>query len=158
MLGRIKNFLFGRPGGETAPPADEEVKLAVAVLLVEAAHMDSAYELAERRIIAAALRRHFGLDELETATLIEMAERVQRQSTELSRFAKTLKDHYGPEQRLALMEMLWEVVYADGELHDFEANLLRRIGGLLYVSDQERGAARKRVLERLGLTSDEKAV
>jgi uncharacterized tellurite resistance protein B-like protein len=48
-----------------------------------------------------------------------------------------------------LIEMVWEVAYADGELHDYEANLLRRLGGLLYVSDRERGEARKRVLARL---------
>ena len=47
--------------------------------------------------------------------------------------------------------MLWDVAYADGELHDLEASLLRRIGGLLYVSDRERGEARKRVLARRGL-------
>lgn len=158
MLERLKTLLFGKPGGEAGPVADEELRLAAAVLLVEAARMDAAYELAERRIIAAVLRRHFRLDELETAALLEMAERVQRQSTELSRFAKTIKDRYGPEQRISLMEMLWEVVYADGELHDFEANLMRRIGGLLYVSDQERGQARKRVMKRLDLTPGEKEV
>ena len=47
--------------------------------------------------------------------------------------------------------MLWEVVYADGELHDYEASLLRRIAGLLYVPDRESGEARKRVLARLGV-------
>jgi uncharacterized tellurite resistance protein B-like protein len=50
-----------------------------------------------------------------------------------------------------IIEMLWEVVYADGVLHDYEANLLRRIGGLIYVSDRDRGAARKRVMKRLGI-------
>jgi len=50
-----------------------------------------------------------------------------------------------------VIEMLWEVAYADGQLHDYEANLLRRITGLLYVSDRESGEARKRVLARLGL-------
>jgi len=49
------------------------------------------------------------------------------------------------------VEMLWEVVYADGVLHDYEANLLRRIGGLIYVSDMDRGNARKRVMTRLGI-------
>jgi len=48
-----------------------------------------------------------------------------------------------------LVEMLWDVVYADGELHDYEANLMRRVAGLLHVSDQESGAARKRVLGRM---------
>ncbi len=50
--------------------------------------------------------------------------------------------------------MLWEVAYADGILHDYEANLLRRIGGLIYVSDRERGAARRRVVARLGLADE----
>ena len=48
--------------------------------------------------------------------------------------------------------MLWEVVYADGELHDYEASLLRRVSGLLYVSDWDSGEARKRVRSRLGAT------
>jgi len=47
--------------------------------------------------------------------------------------------------------MAWEVAYADGELHDFEANLLRRLAGLLYIEDRDSGMARKRVLDRLGL-------
>jgi len=50
-----------------------------------------------------------------------------------------------------LMEMLWEVVFADGEEHAFETNLMRRLAGLLYVTDQESGAARRRVRTRLGL-------
>ena len=45
--------------------------------------------------------------------------------------------------------MLWEVAYADGVLHDYEANLLRRVGGLIYVNDRERGDARRRVLARI---------
>ena len=67
-------------------------------------------------------------------------------------FTRVIKDRYSPEERVELVEMAWEVVYADGELHDYEANLLRRLGGLLYVSDKERGDARKRVLARLQLT------
>jgi len=47
--------------------------------------------------------------------------------------------------------MLWEVVYADGHLDDYESNLLRRVAGLIHVSDRERGDARRRVLDRLGV-------
>jgi uncharacterized tellurite resistance protein B-like protein len=66
-------------------------------------------------------------------------------------FTRTIKDGYSPEDRVEIIEMLWEVAYADGVLHDYEANLLRRVGGLIYVSDQDRGDARKRVLTRMGL-------
>jgi uncharacterized tellurite resistance protein B-like protein len=50
-----------------------------------------------------------------------------------------------------LIEMLWEVAYADGVLDEYEDSLLRRVGGLIYVPDRERGEARRRVLKRLGL-------
>ena len=50
-----------------------------------------------------------------------------------------------------MIEMLWEVVYADGQLHDYEASLLRRVTGLLYVSDRDSGEARLRVMEKLGI-------
>ena len=49
------------------------------------------------------------------------------------------------------MGMLWEVAYMDGELHDMEASLMRRLAGLLYVSDKENGLARKAARERLGI-------
>jgi uncharacterized tellurite resistance protein B-like protein len=158
MLDKLRKFLSGAVGAPAPSDADEELKLAVAVLLVEAARLDANYEVAERRIIAGGLRRHFGLDELETATLLELAERTQSQTTELSRYAKAIKDRYTPEQRVALIELLFELVYSDRVLHVFEANLMRRVGGLIYVSDRERGAAQKRVLERLGLTSEEKTL
>jgi len=50
--------------------------------------------------------------------------------------------------------MLWEVVYADGELDDFESNLLRRLSGLLYVSDQDSGRAKKLAMKELGINSN----
>ena len=66
-------------------------------------------------------------------------------------YVSVVTDRCPPEQRMWLIEMLWEVAYADGELHALESNLLRRIGGLLHVTDVEVGAARKRVLQRMGL-------
>ena len=62
-------------------------------------------------------------------------------------------DRFSFEERVELMEMLWQVAYADGELDDFEANLLRRVAGLIHVSDRDSGAARKRAMARLGLAA-----
>ena len=69
-------------------------------------------------------------------------------------FTRVIKDVYPLEERTQVIEMLWEVVYADGVLHDYEANLMRRVGGLLYVSDRDQGAARKRVLDRIAPPSE----
>ena len=59
-----------------------------------------------------------------------------------------MKDGFSHDERVRMIEMLWEVVLADDEIHDHEANLLRRVAGLIYVSDRESGDARKRVLDR----------
>ena len=89
MIDRIKKLLLGPSqapavarGDPSQAPAsargDEGLKLAAAVLMVEAAWMDQSYDVSERRAIAAALRRHFHLNELETATLIETAPYLKR--------------------------------------------------------------------------------
>ena len=67
---------------------------------------------------------------------------------------RVIKDNYSQQERVELIEMIWEVVYADGVRHDYEDSLLRRIAGLIYVSDRDRGNARKRVLERLGKATE----
>ncbi len=154
MINRIKTLF--RQGQDQAPRPHgaDELQLAAAALLVEAAHMDAVYDDAERDAVAGALRRRFGLNEEECADLLAEAEAAQHDSTHLYHFTRTVKDRFSPEERVELIEMLWEVVYADGVLHAYEANLMRRLGGLLYVPDQERGAARKRVLARLGTATE----
>jgi uncharacterized tellurite resistance protein B-like protein len=153
MLDRIRALFAGdlpspaAPGGR--PVADRN--LAAVALLVEAALLDGTFAEKERASIQAILMRNFGLAGGDADELVAEAEKAQSQADHLVRFTRILKEAYGPDERAAILEMLWEVAYADGVLHHFEANLLRRISGLLYVSDREAGAARKRVLARLGL-------
>jgi uncharacterized tellurite resistance protein B-like protein len=152
MLDRLHRLLTGRP--PEAPPAAhsfEERQLAAAALLVEAATMDSSFDAAERGRIAELVQERFALGADEAADLIAEAERAVAASVQWHGFTSAIKDGFDHAERVALIEMLWEVAYADGRLHDYEASLLRRIAGLLYVSDRESGEARKRVLARLGL-------
>ncbi len=157
VINRIKALFQavdeGAVGGERmAPGAGVDGKqLAAATLMVEAACLDGNFDAAERDTIHSLLGRNFGLSEEESATLMSEAEGAQDEANHLLRFTRAIKDGYALEERVELIEMLWEVAYADGILHDYEANLLRRIGGLIYVSDRERGAARQRVASRLGL-------
>ncbi len=157
MISRIKQFLQGATamsqGGRPVAKAHgrDEKMLAAAALMVEAAELDGRFDADERAAIEAVVCRHFGLSTAEAGELIAAATDAQQDANHLLGFTRTIKDAYSPDERVEIIEMLWEVVYADGELHNYEANLLRRIGGLIYVSDRERGAARKRVLARLGL-------
>jgi uncharacterized tellurite resistance protein B-like protein len=151
MLERLKQLF--QP---TAHPAArghrfDELQLAAAALMVEAATMDSAFDDAERTRVRDLVRDRFALRGEEATDLVDEAERMAGESVEWHGFTRAIKEGLDHAERVQLIEMLWEVAYADGELHDYEASLLRRITGLLYVSDRESGEARKRVLTRLGL-------
>ena len=128
-----------------------EKHIAAAALLVEAAAMDGHIGAEERAALQNIATSRLGLNGEEAAALMELAERRQDDANQLYGFTREIKNAYAPEERVELMEMLWEVVYADGVLHDHEANLMRRIGGLIYVSEIDRGNARKRAMARLGI-------
>jgi uncharacterized tellurite resistance protein B-like protein len=124
------------------------VQLAAAVLLIECAHIDDQVDPRERAVIDRILERRFKLSAAAARQLVVAAEQASERSSELFRFTSIINDRFSLEQRIELMEMLWEVVHADGVVDALEDTLLRRIGGLLYVPDRERGAARQRVLQR----------
>jgi uncharacterized tellurite resistance protein B-like protein len=151
MLDRLRT-MFSSDGAATARELDA-LQLAAAALLVEAARMDDDYDATERSLIASLLRERFDLDDDDTEALVAAADAATEDLVEVYGFARRVKDAFTPEERVRMIEMLWEVVYADGEVHDHEANLLRRVAGLIYVSDRESGDARKRVLDRRGRAS-----
>lgn len=139
-------------GGGTETEAEAgfgEVEICAAALLVEAAHLDGEFTDDERQTIREALMRHFSITGEEADSLLAEGEQVQADAIEISRFTRAVKSMEEP-RRIEILEALWEVVLADGELHAYEANLLRRVGGLIYVSDRENGEARQRVMARLG--------
>ncbi len=154
MIDRIKALFEARDGRGSEPDgahSDDELHLAAAALMVEAALMDESFDAAEREAVATVLRRQFNLDAEECRSLMERAEKMVHEANHLLGFTRIVKDRFPPEERVRLIEMLWEVAYADGVLHDYEESLLRRVAGLIYVSDRQRGEARKRVMARLGL-------
>jgi uncharacterized tellurite resistance protein B-like protein len=135
------------------PPGGGDLRLAVAALLVAAARMDDVFDGAERGTILRLLAGRFGLDPAATEQLLREAEQVESQAAGAYRFAKSVMGAMTPSERIGLIEMMWEVVYADGALDADEDALLRRVAGLIDVDDHERGAARQRVLARLGRPS-----
>ncbi len=151
MLDFFKTLLDGQRPTESSASGQDESELAAACLLVEAAAMDGDIDPAERRRILELLRERFQLPADEADGLLDAAEAQAAESVEWHGFTNTIKNTFSEEERIKLIEMLWEVAYADGELHDYEASLLRRVGGLIYVSDRDRGEAHNRVRARLGL-------
>jgi uncharacterized tellurite resistance protein B-like protein len=152
MLDRLKQLFQSEPAGRpSGAHRFDELQLAAAALLVEAATMDSKFDAEERTRVSRLVQDRFALSAEEAADLVGEAEQMARDSVQWHGFTSAIKDGFDNTERVHLVEMLWEVVYADGQLHDYEASLLRRVTGLLYVSDRESGEARKRVLARLGV-------
>ncbi|MFZ5834064.1 MAG: TerB family tellurite resistance protein [Pseudomonadota bacterium] len=154
MVNRILALLTRLPARQAAQnPVNTptEKHLAAVALLVEAACLDGHFGAVEQDAIQRIAAERFALNAEEVATLFTLAQQRQDSSNQLFRFTHEINQSYTPEERVEIVEMLWEVVYADGVLHDYEANLMRRIGGLIYVSDMDRGNARKRVMARLGI-------
>lgn len=149
MMGRLKT-LFSVSVSDTGARhhTPDELHLAAAALLVEAAHQDSDFDAGERMLVDRLVREKFDLDAEEAAALIAAADNTVSDAVDLYGFTRRIKDAFDHDERISMIEMLWEVVYADDELHDHEANLLRRVAALLYVSDRESGEARKRVLQK----------
>jgi len=148
MIERVLDFLTGR-----APPllteSADALATAVAALLIEAARMDDDFNAAERAAIERLLAERFALAPAAVQTLVDEAERVVRDSTQVFPFTREICARMELEERVQIIEMLWEVAYADGVLDPQEDMLLRRVAGLIYVPDGERGMARLRALEKL---------
>ncbi len=154
MINRIK-ALLNMPGGTSLEVASRhgfaDLQVAAAALLVEAAEMDASFDEQEKAKILDLVQTRFDLSETEAESLVELARQEVVNASQLYGFTRVVKDHFDHEDRVEMLEMLWQVVYADGEQHDHEANLMRRIAGLIFVSDRECGSARKRALSKLGL-------
>ena len=145
MIGRLKK-LFDRPSAGDTTTNTDALPLAAAALLVEAAFMDGTIDDAERETIKALLGSQFGLNEDETSALLAEGEAAVQETGDLYKFTRVLKDAFSPDERVRILEMLWTVALADGRVDHFESNLIRRIAGLLYVSDMDSGLAKKRVI------------
>ncbi len=150
MLDRIKSLLL--EGGLKEPPHAAQFPdrdIAMTVLLLEAAEADGDYGSTEHAAIMDLIARKLKLTDAAARQLVALAEARQKQAVELYRFTDRIVRAFSETERIGLVEMLWEVVYADGTLDAYEDNLMRRLGGLLHVSERDRGDARRRVMERL---------
>jgi uncharacterized tellurite resistance protein B-like protein len=153
MFKKIKNIFTSNTTGEAIENQDilNDKNMAIAVLLIEAAHMDGDFTDEEQKAIQKILINFMELTPFDADQMIVDATIIKSKSNQILPYTKAIKKHYGDEGKFRVIEMLWEVVYSDGVLHAFEDNLMRRVGALIYVPDRERGIAKKRVIKKLGL-------
>jgi len=148
MFDKIKALL--REGGlrTEGHAAFSERDIAVAALLLEAADTDGDHSDAEHAALRDLVVTKLGHTPAAALQLLEAARIRQREAVELFRFTDAARRAMNETERGALVEMLWEVVYADGVLDPFEDRLIRSVAALLHVPDRLRAEARQRVVAR----------
>ena len=118
-------------------------------LMIEAAYTDGQIDLSELKKIKSSLVNVFAEDSKTVDLVLEKAVKNKNNSKSLHYYTSFINKNFSEERKLLLIEVLWEIVLSDGEIHDYESNLIRRLAGLLYISDINSGNARKRALNKI---------
>ena len=148
MINSLKNFFIRSE--ESTETAISDLNILCGIM-IEAANIDGTIDQKEIEKIF-----NFLVDLFE-----EKPENVQREIDKcindinnhksLHFFTSKINKIYSDNKKIELIEILWEIILADGEVHDFESNLIRRLSGLLYLNDYECGKAKKKVLLKMGI-------
>ncbi|SDX21760.1 TerB family tellurite resistance protein [Roseicitreum antarcticum] len=145
------DVLKGMFGAGRAASRDEVAPdVAVCAVLIEAARADGSYDDAERIAVGGLLADMFDLNPDAALALRAQGEVAQAEASDIVRFTRVTKSALSDEDRVALIEGLWQVVLVDHHRDPHESALMRHIAPLLAVSDHESAAARQRVLARAG--------
>ncbi len=152
MIDAIRRFFaeITSDGGDKVALGEEQVRLAVAALLFRVIAIDGTVSDEEREALRDVLKRHFGLDPEATSSLVEAAENAEAEAVDLYGFTSVLKARLEPADRERIVEMMWQMVYADGKADEFENNVVWRVAELLGVSTQTRVRLKQTVRDRAG--------
>jgi uncharacterized tellurite resistance protein B-like protein len=150
---RALTELFDRKlagSAEGSPSREDELKLATAVLLVEVARADFDEAGVELDRAAELLASYLDMPVRDVATLVAEARSRADYEASLQTFTRQLHEELGHDEKLKVIEMLWEVALADETLDKHEDHLIRKLAGLLYVSHSDLIRIRNLVADRRG--------
>ena len=116
--------------------------------MIEAAYTDGQIDDTELKKIKFSLIEIFKENSNEVELVLNDALKNKNNSKSLHHYTSYINKNFADDKKLLLIEALWEIVLSDGDVHDFESNLIRRLAGLLYISDVNSGNARKRALDK----------
>ncbi|MFL6822231.1 MAG: TerB family tellurite resistance protein [Xanthobacteraceae bacterium] len=152
MFAGFRKFLSEVSEGDKHPAhfAHNDYRLAAAALLVHAAAIDGDVSNAEREKLHTVIKRQFALDEATTDELFAEATEAEHEAIDLYHFTSLINRSLDEEGRRRVVEMMWEIAYADGDVDEFERNLIWRAADLLGVSSRERIELGQRVAGRRG--------
>ena len=138
----FKNF-FRKEKKEKKENSNDKNILIIA-LLIHAAKIDENYTEIEKKIIIKTIIQLNQVSPNEAEKLLKIAEKKEEESNQIVEFTREIKK-YSMELRLKIIEIIWKIVYSDGTSDNYESNLIRRICGLLYITDKDNGIIKMKV-------------
>lgn len=139
MFDRLGKFLQGLAGDEEKPEfTRDDPRVAATALFFHVIDADGVIEASERNKIAQLVQKSYSLNERQLAELLDVGEQAEDESIDFYAFTSVLKRSLDAEQRVQFIELLWELVYADGVKHELEESVVGRVAELLGVSDRDR--------------------
>ena len=141
------SFLKSLLEPQAEPLHDDDARLAMTALLVRLARADNEYAAAEIHRITQVIMARYELAEPEAIALRETAETLEQEAPDTVRFTRAIKDRVAYEDRIAVVEALWQVALADGNRDAEEDALLRLVVSLLGVTDVDSASARRRAMQ-----------
>ena len=152
MIDGIRDFFTQMiaPAAAAGPGVGSQhaLHVATAALLLEMMRMDSSVTAAETATVAGALQARFGLDAAQLDTLMALAAEEAKQATDYFQFTSLINKHFSREQKIEVVENLWQVAFADGHLDAHEQHFMRKIADLLYIPHADYVAAKQRAREK----------
>lgn len=149
MLKNLQAF-FERyaPARESESDQERRVQIAAAALLVEVTRVDDDVSAEERKLVTAAVKAKFGLSEDAARELISLGEREAKDATDYHQFTREINRVFTLEQKITLVERLWQIAYADNDLNKYEDHLVRKVADLLYVPHSHVIAAKNKAKDK----------
>ena len=151
MIDGIKDFFnqfIATDNAASDAARQHALEVATAALLLEMMRMDSTITDEETATVTKVLQTRFGLAAKELNTLLKFATEEARQATDYFQFTSLINRHFGTAQKIQVVENLWQVAFADGNLDAHEQHFMRKIADLLYISHADYVAAKQRARDQ----------
>ena len=146
MINLLRNFFENKEINQNSEDSNLELLCG---LMIEAANSDGDIGAEEIKKIRETLINIFKENPDKVDSVLEQSIKNSNNSKSLYYYSSKINKNYSDEKKILLIEILWEIVLADGKLHDYESSIIRRLSGLLYISDINSGNARKRALSKI---------
>ena len=124
----------------------DTIQIAISTLMIQTAVYDGVFDEQEKSKILELIKKYFNFNEDQKLSLFKIAMKVNDDSNDMQQFTRILNDNMSEEEKLNIIEMLWKIIISDGHIDDYENALIRKISGLLYISDRDVGQIKKKLI------------